>query len=44
MDDPAPASADGRAIPARWHYDDGLGHFRWVKEAGPIAERIAQMS
>jgi hypothetical protein len=28
----------------RWHYDDGLGNFRRVKQAGPIAERIAQMS
>ena len=27
----------------RWHHDaDGLDHFRWVKQAGPIADRIAQ--
>ena len=28
----------------RWPYDNGLGHFRWVEAAGPIAERITQMS
>lgn len=27
----------------RWHHDAaGLDHFRWVKQAGPIADRIAE--
>lgn len=28
----------------RWHHDARLDHFRWVKDGGPIADRIADWS